>query len=76
MRCMAATRTQVYLTPEQRRRIDAIVQRDGVTLAEVVRSALDRYLGEVGADVDTALDETYGACHDIQVPARDEWARG
>ncbi len=76
LRCMSATRTQVYLTAEQRRRIDMIVDRDGVTLAEVVRNALDRYLSDVAADPDTALDKTFGACEKVTVPARDEWARG
>ncbi len=38
---MATVRTQVYLTTEQRKRIDDLRARDGRSLAEVVRDALD-----------------------------------
>ena len=40
----SATRTQVDLTEEQRRLIDRIAAGDGVTMAEVIRRALDVYL--------------------------------
>ena len=39
---MAATRTQIYLTPKQRERLDAIRGRDGRSLAAVVRDAVDQ----------------------------------
>ena len=42
--CMSATRTQVYLTEQQRERIDDLASAEGVTLAEIVRRALDAYL--------------------------------
>ncbi|MGL5857526.1 MAG: CopG family transcriptional regulator [Angustibacter sp.] len=71
-----SARTQVYLTDHQRRLIDEVTAREGVTLAEVVRRAVDRYLGEVGADPTAALAATFGADPDIVVPARDEWHRG
>lgn len=73
---MPATRTQVYLTAEQRRRIDEIVAREGVSLAEVIRAALDRYLDTAGADAATVLAATFGADPSICVPSRDEWDRG
>ena len=71
---MPATRTQVYLTEHQRRRIDEIVRTEGVTLAEVVRRALDTYLA---ADVDPgpALGATFGADPDARAPSRDDWDR-
>ncbi len=72
---MSATRTQVYLTEEQRRRIDGITRSDGLTLAEVVRRALDRYLMAEAADPIAALAATFGAAPDIEVH-RDEWDRG
>lgn len=72
---MSATRTQVYLTSEQRRRIDEIVARDDTTLAEVVRKALDRYLGDSDVDVERALAETLGSDPDARPPLRDEWTR-
>jgi hypothetical protein len=73
---MSATRTQIYLTESQRRRIDEIVQAEGLTLAEVVRRALDEYLQTVSPDADTALKVTFGAVPDASIPDRDEWLRG
>ncbi len=53
--CMSATRTQVYLTEEQRTRIDRTAESEGVTMAEVIRRAIDQYLGDE-ADPAVALD--------------------
>jgi hypothetical protein len=72
---MAATRTQVYLTEDQRRMIDEIARAEGVTLAEVVRRALDAYLN-VERDAAAALASTFGADPDARLPSRDEWDRG
>lgn len=72
---MSATRTQIYLTDEQRRRIDALTAAEGVPMAEVVRRALDAYLPD-DADTDAALARTFGAQPDAAVPARDSWQRG
>lgn len=72
---MPATRTQVYLTQEQRRRIDEIAQAEGVTLAEVIRRALDTYLSaERNGAADLAA--TFGADPDARAPSRDGWDRG
>lgn len=71
---MSATRTQVYLTDEQRQKIDEIARAEGVTLAEVVRRALDAYLA-AERDTDAALAATFGADPDAAAPGRDEWAR-
>lgn len=75
---MAATRTQVYLTEEQRRQIEELRARDGRTLAEVIRAALDEYLsthGRQAADRERAerqrvLDETFGSIPDFPYPDR------
>jgi hypothetical protein len=74
--CMSATRTQVYLTEEQRDRIDVIVEAEGVTLAEVVRRALDDYLERRFVDPGPALASTFGSEPDVTIPSRDEWDRG
>ena len=74
--CMAATRTQVYLTQEQRERIDEVAARSGQSLAEIVRLALDEYLEERAPDPDAALKATFGTVPDLEVPSRDEWDRG
>jgi len=74
---MSATRTQVYLTQQQRARIDALRKADGRTMAQIVREALDRYLEEEETpDLQTVLDATFGSCPDFEVPSRDEWDRG
>ena len=72
---MAATRTQVYLTTEQRKRIDDLRARDGRSLAEVVRAALDAYLDRSQPDAQTAFGDTFGAAPDLEVPSRDEWSQ-
>ncbi|HEX5614480.1 MAG TPA: CopG family transcriptional regulator [Acidimicrobiia bacterium] len=72
---MSATRTQVYLTEEQRSRIDRVAEAEGVTMAEVIRRALDRYLQHEG-DAASALEATFGADPSADAPSRDRWRRG
>ncbi len=74
--CMSATRTQVYLTDEQRQRIDALAESEGVTMAEVIRRALNAYLIDAAPDPELALASTFGAAPEAAVPSRDEWDRG
>ncbi len=73
---MPATRTQVYFTEEQRRRLDALAKRQGRTLASVVREAVDAYVAQAPPDLDVVLDETFGSMPDLELPARSEWDRG
>lgn len=73
---MSATRTQIYLTAEQRARIDALTERDHVSMAVIVRRALDAYLATVDPDPTAALASTFGAAPDAEAPDRDEWDRG
>ena len=72
---MSSTRTQVYLTDEQRRRIDAAAAAEGVTMAEVIRRAVDDYLGD-DVDPSAALAATFGADPSASAPSRDQWRRG
>lgn len=74
-RCMSAIRTQVYLTESQRERIDRMARARGVTMAEVIRSALDEYLVD-DADAAETLAATFGADLRVSAPSRDEWDRG
>ncbi len=71
---MAATRTQVYLTTEQRERLDALSRQHGKSLAELVREAVDDYLAH-SPDPRPALDATFGVLPGIEVPPRSEWDR-
>ena len=69
-----ATRTQIYLTDDQRVRLIDRADRQGSSMAQLVRDAVDSYLAS-----ENDLDATFGAAPDIaeRVPARDEWsARG
>jgi len=72
---MSSTRTQVYLTEAQRRRIDRCAKSRGSTMAEVIRAAVDAYLLDEPDPTD-ALGATFGAAPDASVPTRDEWRRG
>ena len=74
LRCMS-TRTQIYLTDEQRRRVDELASAEGVTMAEIIRRAVDGYLDE-HVDPSAALSATFGSVPDLEVPSRDEWGRG
>jgi hypothetical protein len=70
---MAATRTQIYLTQEQRERLDAVARRDDRSLAELIRDAVDEYLERAAPDPGRALRDTFGVAPDFEVPSRDEW---
>ena len=55
-------RTQIYLTEEQRKRLEAISRARSVPMADVVRDAVDQYLLAGGSSQFlTALKETFGA---------------
>jgi predicted DNA-binding protein len=71
---MSSTRTQVYLTEEQRRKVDQLAEAEGVTMAVIIRRALDEYLTD-DVDATTALAATFGVAPGADVPSRDEWQR-
>jgi predicted DNA-binding protein len=73
---MATTRTQIYLTDDLRRRLDARGRRTGAPMARLIREAVEAYLADDTADLDAALEETFGAIPDLELPSRDEWDRG
>lgn len=73
---MSATRTQVYLTEEQRRKLDALTKREGKTLAQVVREAVDAYTAQPPSDLESVLDEAFGSMPDLEVSDRTDWNRG
>jgi predicted DNA-binding protein len=72
---MSSTRTQIYLTDEQRRRIDRVAAARGVTMAELVRRAVDEYLDHE-PDPEQVLAATFGASANADIPGRDTWERG
>ena len=72
---MASTRTQIYLTDDQRRRLDVRGRRTGAPLARMIREAVDVYLADDRPDPDAALDETFGTLPGLELSSRDEWNR-
>lgn len=57
-------RTNVYLTEEQERALDARAQAEGVSRSDVLRSVLDRELG-LGHSDDPELDAALVAVADL-----------
>jgi predicted DNA-binding protein len=72
---MPSTRTQIYLTEDQRRRLDVRGRRTGAPLARMIREAVDTYLADDEPDVRAALEESFGSLPDLEVPSREEWDR-
>ena len=70
---MSATRTQIYLHSSQRRRLDEIAGARGSSLASVVREAVELYIAQAPVDPTTALESTFGAAPEAQIPERDDW---
>jgi predicted transcriptional regulator len=73
---MGSTRTQIYLTDEQRRRLDQVRRTEARSLAHVIRDAIDAYLESWQTrndDVERILAETYGSVPDLDVPPRSDW---
>jgi hypothetical protein len=45
-------------------------------MAPLIREAVEAYLADDTVDVESALEETFGAIPDLEVPGRNEWERG
>jgi hypothetical protein len=73
---MGSLRTQVYLTRDQRRKLDARARSEAKTLASVIRDAVDAYTAEEPKEVEQAIASTFGSLPDLEVPRRSEWDRG
>jgi hypothetical protein len=67
-----ATRTQIYLTDEQRARLAERARRQGVPMSQLIRDAVDSLLA--GED---DLEMSFGAAPGVarRVPSRSEWDR-
>lgn len=71
---MAALRTQIYLEREQRRALDEIAAAERVSLAELIREAVDEYLDARPRDIAAVLEDTFGSVPDAEAPSRSEWS--
>jgi hypothetical protein len=67
-----ATRSQIYLTDEQRARLRERAQAQGVPMSQLIRAAVDQLLA-----TDDDLDATFGSARSLaeRVPSRAEWDR-
>ena len=72
---MPSIRTQIYLTDDQRKRLNRRGRRRGTPMARMIREAVDTYLTGDKPDVEAALATTFGTIPDLEVPPRDEWDR-
>jgi hypothetical protein len=75
--CM--NRTNIYLTDEQRMRLDARARAEGVSRAELIRAALDRALDDgspelLDADL-AAIENSFGVLTDEFFVDRRDGAR-
>ena len=73
-------RTNIYLSEEQRDRLDALARAAGVSRAEVIRQALDRALDDgqgdlLDADL-AAIEGSFGVLDDELSIDRSDGARG
>ncbi len=72
MRCMQ--RTNIYLERRQTEALDRLAAAERVTRAEIIRRLLDRALvgeDDLASDL-AAIDASFGALADVDVPARGE----
>jgi hypothetical protein len=71
-------RTQIYLSEDQRRLLDRAAKREGVSVAEIIRQAVDEHFGrrDGSGDAEAILSRTAGALPKLEVPSRREWDRG
>ncbi len=72
---MAALRTQIYLTADQRRELDLLVEREDVSLAELIREAVDEFLNAHPPSLNEALAASFGAVPEAAATSRSDWDR-
>jgi hypothetical protein len=53
-------RTQVYLDPAQKRRLSQIGHRCRVTISQLIRQAVDQFLGKNPSAFEQALEKSFG----------------
>lgn len=66
--CMKSERTQVLLTPRQRRRVEREAELRGVSIGAVIREAIDAHIG-ASATRDDAMERLFS----LEAPVGD-WA--
>lgn len=71
-------RTNIYLDEEQTTTLDRLATQEGVSRAELIRQLLNRVLANaddsLASDLE-AIEESFGALADIEVPLRGQSGR-
>ena len=71
-------RTNIYLDAGQTAALDRMAKEEGVSRAELIRRLLDRQLASHDDNLSTdiaAIDESFGALQDVDIPARGQGDR-
>jgi hypothetical protein len=71
-------RTNIYLDEEQTTTLDRLATQEGVSRAELIRQLLNRVLANADESLASdlqAIDDSFGALADIEVPARGQSGR-
>jgi Ribbon-helix-helix protein, copG family len=71
-------RTNIYLDEEQTVALDRLAAQEGVSRAELIRRLLGRVLANTHESLVSdlqAIDDSFGALRDIDVPVRGQGAR-
>jgi hypothetical protein len=71
-------RTNIYLDEEQTVALDRLAAQQGVSRAELIRQLLDRVLTNADESLASdlqAIDDSFGALRDIDVPVRGRGSR-
>jgi predicted DNA-binding ribbon-helix-helix protein len=76
MWCMK--RTNIYLDEQQTAALDQLAKQENISRAELIRQLLDRVLANADESLASdlrAIEDSFGALHDIDVPVRGQGGR-
>jgi predicted DNA-binding ribbon-helix-helix protein len=66
-------RTNIYLNEEQTAALDQLAEQENISRAELIRQLLDRVLANADESLSSdlhAIEDSFGALNDIDVPVR------
>jgi len=53
-------RTQIYLDEGQKSALNRLSAKRGATISDLIRQAVDQFVGRVTSDFDSALNQSFG----------------
>lgn len=57
-------RTQIYLLESQKEKLDALAKKNGKSVAEIIREAVDMYMTECKKNTEDPIVKTFGIWKD------------